>query len=148
MSRLYSLYRPALVCLAVCVGWLSPALDATAHRQSRGLAPDRFQLLLPVTAAGLRDTLVQMSVRKRTAFGIEIVRGGTDRTAPRDRGPRLEYAVDLTGLTVPAMLDRIVSVKGKDTTAGLYEWTEGDAVYSVRPAVFRNNRAVALSGCG
>jgi hypothetical protein len=40
------------------------------------------------------------------------------------------------------MLDRITSVK--DTTAGLYEWTQ-DAGYSVRPAGFRNNRAVALS---
>jgi hypothetical protein len=143
MIPLHPLRRTALASFPLVVLWLLLGLEQVGYGQGQSQAAARYELTLPVTYVGLREALVRISIGKRVAFGIEVARGSGGRTGPRDSAPRLEYALDLTGGTVSAMLDRIVSVK--DTTAGPYEWVQDNAVFSVRPVHFRNNRAVALN---
>ena len=132
----------ALCLLAACgVTLLPPPLDAYQART----APERPILLtLPVTPSALRNTLVQISVRTRTAFGLEVIADAAQGKPLRDRQavPTAQRAHDLTGLALPSMLDRIMATR--DTLAGQYEWQSG-AIIGIRPVLFRNNRDVALN---
>ena len=123
-----------------------PALHLMAgqSRDSRGTL--RLRVPLPLSANALQGTVLLYSVQARIPIGVEVVSGGASgtrdvaRPAPETQVVR---ALDLTGLPITDVLGRLTALQVVGPIPR-YEWSV-DGAYSIRPALFRNNRGAALN---
>ena len=92
----------------------------------------------------LKATLERLSIAHRTAMGVELVFQPGQPRDPSKSKPHLEFALDLSALSIAEALNKISGYKVEGPIAS-YTWSSDAGIVHFRPLSFVNNRDTVLN---